>query len=324
MSTLVRRRDIRAGEAVYRRCPIHMLEAVDSQAYTVDAMVSTVNADRYNEIVLPSALARRLEAYQRNPVHLWAHDPRQMANVIGKALDVRAVSGGFRARFQYAVDENPQAAMGFKLIAGGYLSAYSVGFYALAWVYADQVEKAAPEIRAELAGMDLTGVDVIFTDVELFEISLCAVPANRESLVVGRAMENTEKETTPVADPTQEKAAAPVRSKMDVIMRDAAARLRRLADSLECSEWYDSDGEDIAETRDGFVKVLEAVKADVLAELAEDLAEGPAEQPALATGEVEASAPEACAKAGPTISQARALSLEDEIEPEMDVSDIEV
>jgi len=312
MSALVRR-DIQAGEVIFRRCPIHLLEAVDPQASTVDAMVSTVNADRYNEIVLPSAFARHLDAYRRNPVHLWAHDPRQMENVIGKALDVQSVHGGFRARFQYAVAENPQAQMAFELISGGYLNAYSVGFYALAWVYADQLDKAPPEVRSELSGMDLKGVDLIFTEVELFEISLCAVPANRESLVVGRAVDETnQKETMPVAQPTLEKAAAPVRSKMDVIMRDAAARLRRLADSLEVSDWYDQDAEDVAETRDGFVKVLDAVRSDVLAEFAEDLAEGPDEQPPL----VEASAPPERTAAAP--------SLEDEFDPEMDLGSIEI
>ena len=297
------------------------VRAIDDATGAVTAYASTINVDRYGEIVMPSAFEKTLASYLRTGTHLWAHDPSKMENLLGRAVGGTIDSLGLLMTFEYDLEE-PEGAKAFHKIKKRILNSYSVGFYALAWTRAKDLDKY-PDVKGELAGVDLTGVDVIFTEVELFEISLCAVPANRESLVVGRAMENTEKETTPVADPTLEKAAAPVRSKMDVIMRDAAARLRRLADSLECSEWYDSDEEDIAETRDGFVKVLEAVKADVLAELAEDLAEGPAEQPTLAT-EISAVAPEACAKAGTIISQARALSLEDEIEPEMDLSDIEV
>jgi HK97 family phage prohead protease len=300
---------LRKGDAFFRRCPISQLQAIDVKGATVDAMVSTVNPDRYREIVVPSAFARRLDAYRRNPMHLWAHDPRALENVIGRALDVQATKGGFMARFQYAVDENPKARMAFDMIRAGFLNAYSVGFYIHEWITPKELDKY-PEIREELGTIDLTEVECIFIDVELFEVSLCAVPANRESLVVGRAADGPsgrqpgeaaralEMLTDLLKIERSQLAQEPSeRAKMNVKLYDCAARLRTAASVLESSRWYDDDPEDVAETRDGLVEVLDDVRAAIVELFTED------------EGKVAASAPPASEREGRSISRANAACI---------------
>ena len=192
------------------------VKSVDEATATVTAYVSTVNVDRADEIILPRAFLKRLELYLRNGVHLWAHDPYDLANVIGKAIDAKVDGEGLLVTFQYAVDVNPQAKMAFDLIAGGYLNAFSVGFQPVAWIGGKEVDLV---LYPELAGVDMSQVWRVYTEVELYEISLVAIPCNRESVVVGRDANG-----------------GPQMRKSQTRLSAECAHVRSVADSLEkCS-----------------------------------------------------------------------------------------
>ena len=165
------------------------VKSVDESANTVTAYASTINPDRMDEIILPRAFQRRLQNFLRNGVHLWSHNGRELKNIIGKAVDAQVQDKGLLVTFQYAVAENPDAKMAFDLIKGGYLNAYSVGFRPITEVAVKDLDLGQ---FPELEGVNLNGVWCIYTEVELYEISLCAIPCNRESLVVGRTIEDRE------------------------------------------------------------------------------------------------------------------------------------
>lgn len=162
-----------------------------SEGNKVDAIVSTAAVDRDREIILPSAYIKRLELYRRNPIHIWMHDPSEMENYLGKAVQVEVTSEGLRAVFEYATEANPKAAQALALVKQGVLNCFSVGFYPHGWVRASEVEKLSDVQKNELRGIDLQGVSRIYTDVELREISLVGIPSNTGAFVVGRAAEES-------------------------------------------------------------------------------------------------------------------------------------
>jgi HK97 family phage prohead protease len=112
-----------------------------------------------------------LEAYQKNPVFLWAHDERSLP--IGRALDVWVAGRQLKAKVEFSPEGvNPFADAACKLVAGGFLNAVSVGFGPTEWRWLEQ-GGGKPAVLE-------------FTRVELWEISLVAVPADRNALLIGQ------------------------------------------------------------------------------------------------------------------------------------------
>lgn len=168
-----------------------LVKGVDATAKTIDAIVSTVHGDRDREIILPSAFAKRLEHYKRNPVFIWCHDQKDPKNYLGSADPNRIaiIKTGIGMLFDCSkvlqIPEADRARLVFGLFEAGAICSFSVGFMPYAWISPRELDKY-PAIKAELDGVDLTDVEVIYTDVELWEVSACGVPSNRQSVVVGR------------------------------------------------------------------------------------------------------------------------------------------
>jgi phage head maturation protease len=151
------------------------VRAIDTKARTVEAVASTSQVDRYEEIVEPSAYAKWLPHFMANPVLMPGHQytladgkPAQ----IGTWLDVRITSEGLVGTAWFDEDETADAwwrkyshpdprkrAKGF-----------SVGFLSHAW---EMREFDQPHGRKRLR---------VFTEVELLEISAVPIPANRGAL----------------------------------------------------------------------------------------------------------------------------------------------
>lgn len=170
---------------------IGAVKGVDADAKTIDAIVSTINPDRDDEIILPSAFTKRLHVYKRNPIFIWGHDPTKPENYLGTASRVDVLPRkGLAALFDcskvLAIPEAERARLTFGLYRTGTLASFSVGFMPYAWLPVNG--KLPQEVLDELDGIDLTNVRLIYTDVELWEISGCGIPSNRESMVVGRAV----------------------------------------------------------------------------------------------------------------------------------------
>ncbi len=101
------------------------VKEIDEEQYTLRAIISSGQPDRHGEIV--DQASWNLEEYKNNPVVLAFHDHYQPA--IGKALEIFVnTEGMLEAVIQFAAKEYEFAATMFKLYAGGFMRAFSVGF----------------------------------------------------------------------------------------------------------------------------------------------------------------------------------------------------
>ena len=130
----------------------------------IGAVATTDTPDRDGEIL--SIEGWELDNFIKNPVLLWGHDSRALP--IGKVSNLRRVKNSLLFDAQFAVEENDFAAKVSKLVAGGYLNTFSVGF----------LPKQKEGDR--------------YTKQELLEISVVNVPANPEA-EVSRAYKDFQK-----------------------------------------------------------------------------------------------------------------------------------
>jgi hypothetical protein len=97
----------------------------NEEEYTIRAVISSGLPDRQGEIIDQSSW--NLDEYKKNPVVLWAHDHFQPA--IGKSVDIFInAEGMLEAIIKFAVEESDFAKTIYKLYAGGFMRAFSVGF----------------------------------------------------------------------------------------------------------------------------------------------------------------------------------------------------
>ena len=128
--------------------------------------MSTSSVDRHGEIVDVETLD--VSKFMQNPVVLFGHD--YWAFPVGKALTVTKEDGGktLVGEFQLAVDDSEEAATLYKLWAGGFINAMSIGF----------IPKDIVEEHQEGDEHSTT----IYKNAELIEVSIVPVPANSEAL----------------------------------------------------------------------------------------------------------------------------------------------
>lgn len=126
--------------------------APDSDAGTFEAIITTENLDRYQEVI--SLEGWELEHYRSNPVVLWGHDHHQLP--IGIATSIDIVDGKMVAKGKFA--PHPFAQQIRQLYDLGVVRATSVGF-----------------IEKEREGN-------LITKAELLEFSFVSVPANPYAL----------------------------------------------------------------------------------------------------------------------------------------------
>lgn len=135
-------------------------KSVDTELRRIKGFASTKFKDRHNDIVDPKAFEKAMGVYMQNPQVLLQHD---MSHPIGKTVDFQIVPDGLYVTIEVGkgfqdADETWQK------INQGILKAFSIGFYPLDSSY------------------DPTADVVIINALELVEISIVSIPANRESL----------------------------------------------------------------------------------------------------------------------------------------------
>ena len=143
------------------------VKAVDVEKRQIRVLASTGDLDRDNERILPEAFKNRLSIYLTNPVILAGHQHRLddgTPPVVGRAVSVWIDKTGLWCIIEFA--KTPLAEQYWQLYSGGFMKAVSIGFAPLAWSDSSENGKG---VR-------------IFTEVELFEISLVAIPANPAAL----------------------------------------------------------------------------------------------------------------------------------------------
>ena len=141
-------------------------ELVENEELVIEGIANEIEADRGQETIDPSAW--RLDNYKKNPVILYEHDYKEL---VGIATEVTPKEDGLHyvasvGRPQYAPLTKEQIKVR-SLLCQGILKGNSVGFLP----HVVEYDEDAEVLR--------------YTDVELLEITLCAVPMQQNSLVVG-------------------------------------------------------------------------------------------------------------------------------------------
>jgi HK97 family phage prohead protease len=155
---------------------VDVMETEGARVYTFRA--STGAVDRQNEIVDQTGWS--LDSYRQNPVVLDSHKYDSIEDVIGRAVRVEVVGDALEADIIFADTEKGECAE--ELVNTGFLRTVSVGFRSLAR-------------RPGGAGQPLT-----HTQAELLEISLVAVPANRDAVRLRSVDETDETEEKKESD----------------------------------------------------------------------------------------------------------------------------
>lgn len=155
------------------------LRAVNEEERTVEWVISSGQIDRYGEIVDPKAFDKEtIDGFMTNPIMLAGHQHIGFAGeatMIGNWLSIKregdlTVGVAKLATTDLAEDY-------WRLILDGVIRACSIGFIVREW-----------EMREIGSGEGKHRVRV-FTKIELIEISLVAVPANREALMKAAGFE---------------------------------------------------------------------------------------------------------------------------------------
>lgn len=125
-------------------------------------VISTAGVDRDKDVI--SVDGWQLDTYKQNPVVLFGHDYHSLP--VGKSVSITSTKKSLNAEVEFAgADVYPFAETVRRMVAGGFLSAASVGFKPKVYEY-DEERK---------------GVNIM--ESELLEWSIVPVPANAECLV---------------------------------------------------------------------------------------------------------------------------------------------
>jgi HK97 family phage prohead protease len=155
------------GPTAYRplAAVAYKAEVAADDRRTFTFTISSSSVDRMGDTLAVDGW--KLGAYQKNPVVLWAHAGELLP--VGRATKVWTAGNKLKATAELAPEDmNPDAARVAKMLAGGYLTATSVGFMPLKYAFTDD-----PQRRF--------GID--FLEQELLEWSIVSVPANGEALL---------------------------------------------------------------------------------------------------------------------------------------------
>ena len=160
----------------------HEIKGIDEKENTVEVVVSTETKDADGDILLKTCFSKHIARYKANPVLLNSHNYRDVENVIGKAISIKATDNGLVAKFKYFIGQGNSAAdWAFQLAKNG-IAAFSVGFDS----------KKAEFIREKRGD----GLEIVtgrkFIEVELLEISQVTVPSNRDAVLQSRNHKSAE------------------------------------------------------------------------------------------------------------------------------------
>ena len=164
--------------------------SVDLANRTVEGIASTINLDREREVILPSAFVKTLPGFIGSSApYLAAHTHRTYdgkPSQIGWVLEAKITKTDVRCLFRYGTTDAAEQWWKIASDADGKGHAFSIGFIPRRWVSGSVLDLVSqlPELKKPLAAAGLKDDDklLVFTEIELLEISAVPVPANREAL----------------------------------------------------------------------------------------------------------------------------------------------
>ena len=138
-------------------------KSIDEEKREVWFIASTASTDSHREIVDQSNW--KFERFAKNPVILWAHRSGEFP--IGKAVEWKVENGRLLIKVRFS-KKNPVAILAWDLIVEDMLRACSVGFM------------PGREEHESRGGRDVW----VLYDNELYELSICSVPSNPDSVTL--------------------------------------------------------------------------------------------------------------------------------------------
>lgn len=145
---------------------IFQVKAVDNAQYIIEGVFSTAEQDWHGEVIDQAGWV--LDTFLSNPVILLAHNDCGLP--IGKCIELGVnAEGNLAGKIQFAAEEYDVAMTTFKLYAGGFMRAFSVGF------------------MCEENEMAEDGTMVLKKNT-LYEISCVAIPANPMALALQKGI----------------------------------------------------------------------------------------------------------------------------------------
>lgn len=145
------------------------LKDINEQDYTISGVFSTEDEDWHGDVI--DQKGWYLEVFKANPVILYEHGNTHIPiTVVGKCIDISVSENGeLVGKVKFAAEEYDAAMTLFKLYAGGYMRAFSVGF-----INEDSV---------------LEEGKMVLRKNTLYEISCVAVPANPMALAKSKGID---------------------------------------------------------------------------------------------------------------------------------------
>ena len=166
------------NEMVFKSTTV--IKTVNKDKRQLTIMASTKDMDRDNEVILPAAYRNTIDHYlKNNPIILPSHNYR--ADSIGKAVAAKITEEGLEMTIEFA--PTPEGQRYWQLYEGGYQRSFSVGFRPKMSkeVTDDSIKDGMVEYEIDDKKNTIpyvTGLRRIFTEVELLEVSTCAIPCN--------------------------------------------------------------------------------------------------------------------------------------------------
>ena len=158
------------------RSIVSEIRKIDKENHTAWIKISDGSKDRYNTIIPVDSWKKNLKNFKKHPVLLSSHNYNELRNQIGKVLDYE-FTDAFWVKAQYFVGQgNEEADWGWFLVEEG-IAGYSVGFRPI------KVEE----------NPDQEGIEAIYKENELLEISQVLIPANANATQV-KGIESPENE----------------------------------------------------------------------------------------------------------------------------------
>jgi HK97 family phage prohead protease len=154
--------------AEFREAQSLFVKSIDESKRQIEAIVSTADLDRYDEIIEPEAFRETLSVYLSNPIVISSHQNRLdtgHSSVVGQVIKAWIDAKGLHVIIWFA--ETKLGDEFWYLYKNKFQRAFSVGFIPLEWK--DEVSDGGKRVR-------------VHTKVELLEISCVPVPANRNAL----------------------------------------------------------------------------------------------------------------------------------------------
>ena len=146
------------------------IESQENGSVIIEGMASTVDKDRYNDIVEPQAFSGALELYMKNPQLLRSHNHD---NPVGRVISAKVTSKGLFIRAE--ITEERTAAD----VRENRMRAFSIGYIPKEWeVLNEDGEPFNPDKDNPWSPDNIR----VIKELDLVEISIVTVPANGYAL----------------------------------------------------------------------------------------------------------------------------------------------